>query len=149
MINDPRLPRRFWDKVTVVDGSGCWLWSAALDGKGYGHLNVGSRRDGTRRMAGAHRVAYEALVASVGPGLELDHLCRVRRCVNPAHLEPVTRQINVLRGESPAAEHARKTHCPAGHAYDAENTYTSRRGRHCRICNRAAVAKYAARRGER
>lgn len=80
---------RLWSKVNKTDT--CWLWTAATE-KGYGLY----RHDG--RLSKAHRVVYELLVGPVPTGLDLDHLCRVRNCVNPAHLEPVTRAVNLRRG---------------------------------------------------
>lgn len=83
----------------------------------------------------AHRVAYELLIGPIAAGLELDHLCRTHACVNPAHLEPVTGQVNLLRGVGFPATNAAKTHCPQGHEYTAENTYWSKKGqRGCRAC---------------
>lgn len=87
--------------------------------------------DGERKVV--HRIAYELLVGPIPDGLQLDHLCRVRNCVNPDHLEPVTGQENMRRGYF-----GTKTHCPNGHAYDEANTYifSNTRGRHrqCRTC---------------
>lgn len=121
---------RFWSKVDVSDG--CWEWLASRDPNGYGHFNVKPRVP-----ALAHRLAFEFLRGPIPKGLQIDHLCRVRHCVNPFHLEPVTRRENILRGESPAADHARKTHCPKGHPYDEANTYrTNSGGRLCRACHR-------------
>lgn len=143
---DERLPTRFWSKVQPCPMSGCWLWVGVLndytDARGYGRVCVGS----VGRVQ-AHRVSYLALVGPIPEGLVLDHRCRVRCCVNPAHLEPVTNRENGLRGD--VAHNGRITHCPHGHAYDANNTYRHSRGRHsgrhCRACNRAAVAAYKAR----
>jgi hypothetical protein len=90
-FGDARLPSRFWAKVDV-GGNGCWLWTAGKL-RGYGNYS----HEG--RTAKAHRVAYQALVAPVPAGLALDHLCRNPSCVNPAHLEPVTWQTNIHRGE--------------------------------------------------
>ena len=110
------------DWYQVDAATGCWVWQRSVRGDGYGQLwLVGDRRPL------AHRY-----------GLQLDHLCRNRGCVNPAHLEPVTRKENVLRGVGFAAQNARKTHCPRGHEYDEANTYLrpGRGSRHCRTCDR-------------
>lgn len=115
---------------TRRDESGCLIWTAATTGAGYGTLWV----DG--RMVGAHRVSYELFVADIPEGLQIDHLCRTPRCVEPKHLEPVSRRENILRGTSPTAVNATATHCPRGHAYDAENTYVYNGGRGCRECRR-------------
>ena len=116
--------------------SGCWEWQGAITPDGYGRQSYRGR---ARR---AHRVAYELIVGEIPAGLVLDHLCRNRSCVNPAHLEPVTDRINLLRGIGPTADRASRTHCPQGHAYDLENTYVDRRGsRHCRACGRARARK--------
>lgn len=112
----------------------CWLWTGGADHKGYGQLVPEGARDVTVR---AHRFIYELVVGPVDASLEMDHLCRNRRCVNPAHLEPVTRRENMLRGESFAAKNAVKTHCVHGHPFDAENTFTRPGGRRgCRACRR-------------
>lgn len=120
---------RFWAKVRPAGD--CWIWQAGTNGWGYGVFTAGSRTDGTRQRVVAHRWAYEHLVAEIPAGLDLDHLCRRRNCVNPWHLEPVTRQVNTLRGIGPSAENARRETCPRGHAFDR----IDRRGtRACRTC---------------
>ncbi|WP_352237126.1 HNH endonuclease signature motif containing protein [Lentzea sp. NBRC 102530] len=130
---DPVLPDRFWRKVSVNSETGCWEWIAALRSNGYGAYFAGP----DDRNALAHRVAYRTLVEAIPPGLDLDHLCRVRRCVNPAHLEPVTRRTNLLRGETVVAARAAQTHCVNGHEFDAANTYIRSAGtRDCRACHR-------------
>ncbi len=92
----------------------------------------------------AHRFAYELLVGPIPDGLVIDHLCRVRHCVNPAHMEPVTRWENTLRGGSFSAVAARQTHCVNGHPFDEENTHVDRRGfRRCRACNRERLRRRA------
>lgn len=143
-FGDPRLPDRFWSKVSPCPMSGCWLWTATTTG-GYGRITVGSRTDRTKRGVYAHRLAYESLVGAVPDGLDLDHLCRVRCCVNPAHLEPVTRQENARRGIGGATTAGRqlvKTHCSAGHEYAGENLYLRRDGsRDCMACRRARLQK--------
>lgn len=134
-FGDPRLPARFWSKV-VVDATGCWLW-AANTSMGYGQII----HDG--RQVGAHRVAYEVLVGPIPEGLHIDHLCRVRHCVNPGHLEPVTQKENNRR----ALLHvAAKTHCKRGHEFTPENTRRSRtrpRTRMCIACLNRNSKKYA------
>jgi hypothetical protein len=115
---------RFWEKViesaepSPAGRTGCWLWTSAVSGSGYGAFGMGGRAG---QMYVAHKIAYEWVVGVVPDGLELDHLCRDTRCVNPAHLEPVTHRENLLRGEGWSARHARKTHCPAGHVLAGEN----------------------------
>lgn len=131
--------KRFWAKVEVgsvpefaPDLDACWLWTASrapLNGYGSFYFNG--------RPRPAHIAAYMMFVGPVPDGLELDHLCRVRRCVNPQHLEPVTRRENVRRGFNPAAINARKKHCRRGHEFTEENTRITPSGRrNCRACNR-------------
>ena len=116
---------------SVRDESGCVLWTGYRDPAGYGRIRVA----GESRLA--HRVAYETFVGPIAAELTLDHLCRVRACVNPAHLDPCTLEENKRRGESPAMVNARKTHCAHGHPYDEENTHVTAAGfRQCRACNR-------------
>lgn len=117
---------RFLAKVEIAS-SGCWLWTASCNSDGYGHFKV----NGT--MVGSHRWYYEQTVGAVPQGLQLDHLCRVRRCVNPDHLEPVTPRENVLRGESLQSANARKTHCAEGHPLDHVD---ARGARQCGVCLR-------------
>ena len=128
----------FWSKVDK-DGpvpehkpelGPCWLWTAGQNGEGYGFTTA------LFRML-AHRFAYELLVGPIPEGLQLDHLCRVRNCVRPDHLEPVTNRVNVQRG----ARGSLVTHCPAGHEYDEANTYYAKRDGHrvCRTCRRERI----------
>lgn len=100
---------RFWAKVEKTET--CWLWRAHRLPTGYGQFYF----DGQMRYA--HRVAYELFVGPIPAGLTIDHLCRVRACVNPDHLEPVTNRENILRGVAPSALNARKTHCIRGHVF--------------------------------
>jgi hypothetical protein len=140
-FGDPRLIDRFWSKVSE-DPSGCWLWTAGTTG-GYGMFGMGGRAG---RMYRAHRVSYEALVGPIPDGLQIDHLCRVRNCVNPSHLEPVTPEENNSRGESSSAIRARQTHCIAGHPFDEQNTahikQAGRLFRRCQACNRDRVRRH-------
>lgn len=118
---------RFWGKVEFTDD--CWLWTGTQNQKGYGRASVQGR------AVQAHRWAYEFCVGPIPDGLTIDHLCRVRNCVNPDHLEPVTNRVNLSRGFSPSAICARKTHCPQGHPYSGDNLYVKPNGwRECRIC---------------
>lgn len=119
----PHLSTRI-DKTSSP--AGCWLWTGHINGSGYG--TMGGRS--------VHRLVYIELVGPIPDGLQLDHLCRIRNCVNPAHLEPVTAAENVRRGDGPGGRNARKTHCKNGHTLTPENVYI-RRGRNCRICARA------------
>lgn len=120
---------RFWP---MVDTTGdCWEWQGTKDVGGYARFQL----RGERHLV--HRYAYELLVGPIPDGLHIDHLCRNRICVNPAHLEPVTLVENVMRGETVTARNAAKTHCVNGHPFDAANTrYRPAGGRSCRACAR-------------
>ena len=108
--------------------SGCWIWIGTVIPSGYGHF----RLDG--RSIGAH-VASWLLYVGIITDETLDHLCRNRWCVNYAHLEPVARRVNVLRGIGPTAVNARAIMCPVGHQYDAGNTLFYADGRrYCKQC---------------
>jgi hypothetical protein len=121
---------RFWEKVVKTDT--CWLWTGHIDGGGYGRF-----RPRASRSPFAHRWAYEEVVGPVPEGLELDHVCRVRHCVNPDHLEPVTHRENILRSDNFMAHRARQTHCKWGHEFTPENTIARPGGlRGCRECKR-------------
>jgi hypothetical protein len=140
--------QRFWEKV---DKSGaCWLWTGALYKDGYGAF-----RDGEGRTRAAHRIAYLYSGGVIPAGRVLDHLCRVRLCVNPEHLEPVTHRMNVVvRGVGPTSRvNAEKTHCVRGHEFTPENTYRQpyKYGvqRRCRECKRAADARFRAAKAHR
>lgn len=124
---------RFWSKVDVGGPRECWFWSAAgsITDNGYGRVSRPDRHGNWM----AHRVAYELVIGRIPDGLTLDHLCRVRHCVNPLHLEPVTSRENVLRGIGPSAMNSRKTHCIHGHELVGRNVYITPSGdRHCRVC---------------
>jgi hypothetical protein len=132
-----RAPRPIAERIlasVVTTTSGCWEWQKVRQA-GYGRIWVGSRSDGTRRPALAHRAAYEAFVGPIPDGLVLDHLCRNPPCCNPEHLEAVPQRTNVLRGVAPPAVQAKQTHCKRGHAFTPENTYINKGKRYCRICH--------------
>ena len=122
---------RFWSKVEIGGKDECWRWLASFDGRSYGQFCL---RHG--KNVRAHRYAYEQIRGLIPPGLDIDHLCRNRWCVNPWHLEIVTRRTNLLRGDTLAAGEADRTHCPSGHPYDEENTYHYRGLRYCRACRK-------------
>lgn len=130
---------RFWAKVEKTDT--CWLWTAHMARDGYGQFWAG------KKLVRAHRYAYELLIGPIPKGLTLDHLCRIRHCVNPADLEPVTHRENILRGEGWSGLKARQTECIHGHPFDEANTYRRpTTGRQCRACNRKSVTDMRARR---
>lgn len=133
------LESRFTSKFVVEPRSGCWEWQASLDGAGYGFywLNGAMRR--------AHRVAYELLVGQIPDGLELDHLCLNRRCVNPEHLEPVTRSENNRRSHQ---LRALRTVCLRGHHLAGDNLYVAPKTgvRGCRECRAQQARESRARR---
>lgn len=142
----------FWAKVRRGESDECWTWLGHVGRSGYGNFVSSSGNL-------AHRYAYELIVGPIPSGLDLDHLCHSRgqcdspgdscphrRCVNPAHLEPVEHaengrrvapEVKAIRGSARAAQQRAKTHCPRGHEYTTENTYVSRSGsRNCRACRR-------------
>jgi len=127
---------RFQAKFIVDPNTGCWLWTASTKSFGYAQFNDGV----TEGMVYAHRWSFQHFVGPVPAGKELDHLCRVRHCVNPQHLEPVTRRVNLARGVGPRRG-PQKSHCPQGHPYDQNNTRVRNtpRGtkRICKTCERS------------
>ena len=128
------LADRIAAHVTVTD-DGCWLWTGTKNRNGYGRMAI--REDGQVRRVAAHRIAYETFVGPIPADLVLDHLCRVRACCNPQHVEPVTLAENVLRSEATIASiNAAKKHCPQGHEY-VTRIRNGRPQRACRICERA------------
>lgn len=141
---DPEFDSRFWTKVDKGALNDCWVWTGYLSPAGYAMVKAGDVR------RAAHRVAYELLVGPIPEGLTLDHLCENPPCVNPAHLEPVTAGVNNLRGNSPWALNAKKTHCKRGHPLSGDNLMIGTGGRRrCRTCARLrSRAAYARKKAE-
>lgn len=140
---DERLPLRVRRRIGYRYQTQCWPWLGALFVRGYGQL----RDNDTQRVGHASRYVYQRLVSAIPDGLELDHLCRQHDCVNPSHLDPVPHRINVLRGESPSAQNARKVACKHGHPFSPENTRIVAASRRvCKQCRRVANRAYKQRR---
>jgi hypothetical protein len=130
----PSVEERFWRKVVVNDGT-CWGWKGGLTAAGYGQI---SDFHNSPAKVYAHRLSYEIHVGPIPEGLVIDHLCRNRSCVNPEHLEVVTRHENNLRGEHPRYVAHRNGTCLHGHPQTYENTRRRSDGsRHsCLVCYR-------------
>lgn len=138
-MSRPRTPAadRFWNLVEVTDS--CWLWTGHVLRSGYaGFYTPG-------KVWKAHRWSYTQMCGPIPDGLQLDHLCRVRHCVNPEHLEPVTPRENVRRGIGIPAQNAQKTHCKHGHPLEGDNVILVPGGRKCRTCRRAIDKRSKAR----
>lgn len=133
------LEDRLWTKVNKT--AECWEWTAGRNTDGYGSFRINGA------MAGAHRVIYELLNGEIPEGLELDHLCRNKICVNPYHLEPVTHKENVLRGDGLAARESRQMYCIHGHSLSGANLYIAPGGikRSCRKCTKQTHKRYVER----
>lgn len=116
----------------------CWPWLGNIALTGYGRISIGNR------LQYAHRIAYTLAKGPILGGLTIDHLCRNRACVNPAHLEMVTLSENIRRAglHGIAAIHAVKDTCPQGHPYDGLYVHSGRRQRTCRTCAREANRRY-------
>lgn len=119
---------------SMINTDDCWLYAGYKSDLGYGQL----WHKGKRYIV--HRLSYETFVGPIPDGLVIDHLCRVRHCFNPSHLEPVTARENTLRGEG-VLVNKRKTHCPRGHEYTLENTSINSRG--WRICKACEVVRHS------
>ena len=144
---DEKIRQRLLSKITV-DPAGCWVWTGSL----YGASQYGAIYMGKERYRRAHRVSYEIFVGELRPGLCIDHLCRNKRCVNPAHLEQVTQAENVRRafayfreagisfrrsnqnGRAHSKGRLKRTHCFRGHELAPPHLYVYRGVRHCKTC---------------
>lgn len=126
------LPSWFWDRY---DRTGdCWLFKGVPNKYGYATIKT----DGHHSVYG-HRAAYEELVGSIPDGFQIDHLCKVRICANPDHLEAVPQWENIYRGNGVAVQKMKQTHCIHGHEFTPENTIVRKdrpTTRECRECGR-------------
>jgi hypothetical protein len=127
---DTRLNSVFWNSVSPEPNSGCWLWTGPGNHADYG------KTWWKGKTISAHRKSWLALVGDVPDEMQLDHLCKNRRCCNPAHLEVVTARENTRRSESPTGQRARQTHCIHGHELTGDNLFFAKGGkeRQCRAC---------------
>lgn len=144
------IRQRFDAKWIPEPNTGCWLWVGVIKHAGYGGMGSGT---GPLKSCSAHRVAWELYRGPIPEGMQIDHICRVRSCVNPDHLRVVTPRQNTLENSlSPSALNAAKTHCSRGHPLSGDNLIIERPGptqtrRSCRSCQRDAQrTKYSNRR---
>jgi hypothetical protein len=130
------LPERLLSKFDLSEDNH-WLWNGYLDKDGYGQYWLNNKN------VRAHRIVYESIVSQIPKDLVIDHLCRIRHCVNPDHLEVVTPLENMMRGQNSTSQNAKKTSCKHGHEFTAENTYTNpfTKKRKCLTCNRNNYGK--------
>jgi len=130
------LVERLFARISITPS--CWLWTGSVVRGGYGTITIGIGK----KQRVVHRIVYELFVGPIPEGLQLDHLCRNRACVNPDHLEPVTLKENVLRGRGITAERARQTHCKRGHPLSGENLLLAPGQRICRTCRSVNQKRY-------
>lgn len=126
---------RFWKKVDQAGDDECWLWQGSTGADGYGVM-ARTQESGKVKSWRAHRYAFIQTHGAINPELTIDHLCRVRNCCNPSHLEEVTRSVNAKR--SRAKFEGSQTHCLRGHPFSGDNLVVRNGKRHCRTCMRAA-----------
>lgn len=128
VVHTNTLDQAFFSRIKKQPDGGCWLYTGYITPNGYGTFGY------QKKFHYAHRFSYEFYKGPIPEGLEVDHLCKVRNCCNPDHLEAVTTLVNQHRANPP------KDHCNRGHAFDEENTFYVKKGerfkRYCRACNR-------------
>jgi hypothetical protein len=138
MPMNEQVASRFWPRVAKDGPDGCWEWQGCCVKTGYGQIRVG------KKLAAVHRLAYEDAVGPIPEGLEIDHLCHNRRCVNPKHLEAVTHRVNIQRSRRNLDL---RTHCKHGHVLTPGNIVRHTNGRRrCRTCFNAEIRASRARR---
>lgn len=129
---------RFWDKVSK-QANVCWIWNGAVDAHGYGSILEKGK------IKKSHRVSYIMFHGEIPKDVVIDHICKIKRCVNPLHLQVVTLGENTLLGDGPTAQNKRKTHCIRGHKLSGDNIYLYERAGHtnrqCRICRKLTLKK--------
>ena len=118
--------KRFWAKVSKTKN--CWLWIGAKDSDGYGNWSH------SKKNVKPHRFSYELHIEKIPKGLVIDHLCRVRNCVNPKHLRAVSNRTNLAAGIGFTSTNLKKTHCPKKHPYSGSNLYRYKNARMCKQC---------------
>lgn len=129
--------KKFLSRFIIGTQHECWEWLAGKSPAGYGQIVI------KRRTVPAHRLSYEYWVGPIPQKHDIDHLCRNRGCVNPYHLEPVTRRENLIRGEGFVPQNAAKTHCIRGHPLEGKNLFINKLGRRqCRICRNKRQCRY-------
>lgn len=111
-------------ELNWYDYGECWIWTGGLSGNGYGTFSV----QNCKRKVWAHRFVYELLIGPITQNMEIDHLCRIKKCVNPDHLQPVISKINLLRAQ------LKETHCPFGHIRNKFNTFIVNNKFYCKDC---------------
>lgn len=137
LLFDIRIPDRIWNKIIPEPNSGCWIWLGSLSGSGLGGYGE-TWFNNTKAIT--HRLMYEQFIGPIPFGKEMDHLCRVRCCCNPIHVEPVSHQVNGLRGNAGmnrVIECQEMVTCHRGHKWTLENTAKNSGWRACRICRNA------------